>query len=154
MRIWVALRANATPHLQDYVVPPQSLREAGEPLIHATGGTKHAGAARAAARGKVDAVVTAQPPQGKVFLSSQRRQQRTAPNPAVDQPDVAHGRGQAQVLGQNPNQRRDRAPFDIEQGPEQNAGPLPDFSFPMCIEVGSKDVAVALQVLLRAQRCA
>jgi len=137
------------PHPQDRLVTPQARREAGEQLIDAAGLTKYPGAtlaSRATTGREVDSLVTAQPPQGKVFLSFQGPQQRAAEDTAVGQPDVAHGRGQAQVLGQSADQGGKRAAFDIEQGPDQDTGPLADFSLPIPIEVGGEDVAVPLEI--------
>src|SRR5262245_58437899 len=72
--------------------------------------------------------------------------QRAAENAAVGQPEVAHGRRQAQLLSQRADQGRNRAAFDIEQGPNQHTGPVENVPLPVPIEVGGKDVAVTLEV--------
>src|SRR5713101_1359580 len=71
--------ALAAPHAQDRLLLTQALGEAREQLIEATGLTKQTGttlARRATVRRKVDALVTAQAPQGKVPLPAERTQQR------------------------------------------------------------------------------
>jgi hypothetical protein len=108
------------PDAQEGTVLPQALRKLGEQPSHTTGRAEDPRATltrRGTARRKIDALVTAQAPQGKVALRSERAQQRAAQNPAVGQPDMAHGRRQAQLLRQGPHQRRNRPSFDIEQGP-------------------------------------
>ena len=55
---------------------------------------------------------------------------------------VVHGAGQ----DQRADQRGNRAPFDIEQGSHQDAGPLRGGLRPDPIEVCGKDVTVALEV--------
>jgi hypothetical protein len=58
----------------------------------------------------------------------------------------------ADWLGQSADRGGNRAAFDVEQGSDQHTGPLPGFSFPLHIEVDSKDRAVALEVLEAAVR--
>src|SRR5262249_7716437 len=138
------------PDAQEGTLLPQALRELGEQPIHPTGRAEDPRAPltrRAMAGHKIDALVTAQAPQGKKALPAEGAQQWAAQNPAVGQPDMAHGRRQAQLLGQGPHQRGNRPPFDIEQGPHQDTGPLRDSPLTVRIEVGSEDVTVALKVL-------
>src|SRR5262249_22713820 len=133
--------ALSPPHPQNRWVRRQTLGEAGEQLIDAAGLPKHPGAAlarRATTWGKEDALITTQTAQRKLLLLAERAQQRATENATIGHPDVAYGGGQAQMLGQRANQRWDRAPFDIEQSPDQDAGPLPGFFFPLPIEVGGE----------------
>jgi hypothetical protein len=60
---------------------------------------------------------------------------------------MAHGGRQAQLLRQGPYQRGNRAPLDIEEGANQDTGPLTGSPLAVRIEVGGEDVAVALEVL-------
>ena len=138
-------RAFVTSYRQHGVVLSQALGEAGEQLIDAAGLPKHPGAAlarRATTRGKEDTLMTPQTAQRKLPLLTERAQQRATENATIGHPDVADGGGQAQMPGQRANQRRDRAPFAIEQSPDQDAGPLPGFFSPLPLEVGGEDVAV------------
>ena len=116
----------------------QPVRKTPTHLIDAAGLAEHARAAlarRTAVGREVDALIAAHPPQGKVPLRAQGSQQWAAENAAVAQPDVPHRHGQTQVLGQHPDQRGDRAAFDIEQGSDQDTGPLPDLPLAAGIEV-------------------
>src|ERR1700751_3330376 len=81
-------RTGTAPDAQAGTALSQVLGKLGEQPIHPTGRAEDTGATltrRATTRRKIDALVTAQAPQGKVALRSERAQQRAAQNPAVSQ---------------------------------------------------------------------